>query len=62
MGFSAGGQLAALASTRYDSGHAGASDAIERESPKPTFQGLIYPGIPHDMKLSKEHAAGLSAV
>jgi acetyl esterase/lipase len=54
MGFSAGGEVAALASTRYDTGVASATDPIERESSKPAFQALIYPGIPHDLKLSKE--------
>jgi len=54
MGFSAGGELAALASTRYDGGVAGATDVVERESSKPAFQALVYPGIPHDLKLSAE--------
>ncbi len=54
MGFSAGGELAALAATRYDLGNAGAIDPIERMSSKPAFQALLYPGIPHDMALSKQ--------
>jgi acetyl esterase/lipase len=54
MGFSAGGELAALASTRYDNGNASAADPIDRESSKPEFQALIYPAIPQEMKLSKE--------
>jgi acetyl esterase/lipase len=54
MGFSAGGELAALAATRYDSGLAGAGDPIERESSKPAFQTLLYPAIPRDMRLSAE--------
>jgi endo-1,4-beta-xylanase len=54
IGFSAGGQLAALASTRYDNGDSSAVDPVDRESSKPAFQGLIYPGIPQEMKLSKE--------
>jgi acetyl esterase/lipase len=54
MGFSAGGELAALASTRYDNGNAGAADPIDRESSKPAFQALIYPAIPQEMNLSKE--------
>lgn len=53
MGFSAGGELAALASTQYDSG-AGAADPVERESSKPAFQALFYPAIPHEMKLMAE--------
>ncbi len=45
MGFSAGGEVAALASTRFDAGHADASDPIERLSSRPDFDALIYPGI-----------------
>jgi acetyl esterase/lipase len=45
MGFSAGGEVAVLASTRYDAGKADAADPIERQSSKPDFQILIYPGI-----------------
>jgi acetyl esterase/lipase len=37
IGFSAGGNLSALAATRYDSGTAGAADPIDRESSKPAF-------------------------
>jgi endo-1,4-beta-xylanase len=44
MGFSAGGELAALAGMRFDSGNKEAADAIERESSRPDFQALIYPG------------------
>lgn len=54
MGFSAGGELAALAATRYDSGNSSASDPIDRESSKPAFQALLYPALPHDMQISKE--------
>ena len=54
MGFSAGGELAALASTRYDAGIARAGDPIERESSKPAFQALFYPAIPRDMSLSAQ--------
>lgn len=36
---------------------ASASDPVDRESSKPAFQALIYPAIPHDMKLSKETPA-----
>jgi dienelactone hydrolase len=54
MGFSAGGELAALASTRYDEGSASSQDPIERFSSKPNFQALIYPAIPHDTRLTAE--------
>ena len=54
MGFSAGGELAALAATRFDAGLEGVPDPIERVSSKPAFQALIYPAIPRDMQLSKD--------
>jgi len=44
MGFSAGGELAALASMRFDGGNKEAADAIDRENSRPDFQALIYPG------------------
>jgi acetyl esterase/lipase len=44
MGFSAGGEVAALAAMRFDNGNAGATDAIDRQSSRPAFQALIYPG------------------
>ena len=54
IGFSAGGELAALAAARYHAVDSAAADPIDRLSDKPSFQGLIYPAIPADMKLSKE--------
>ena len=54
MGFSAGGELAALASTRFDSGNASASDPIDREPDKPAFEALMYPGLPAALKISKD--------
>lgn len=44
LGFSAGGELAALAAMESDSGDAKASDEIERAGCRPDFQVLIYPG------------------
>lgn len=44
MGFSAGGELAALASMRMDGAIAGATDPIDQQSAKPNYQALIYPG------------------
>lgn len=44
MGFSAGGELAALASMRRDGARAGATDLIDQQSAKPNYQALIYPG------------------
>ena len=43
MGFSAGGEIAALAAVKYP-------DAAV----KPSFQALVYPAIPANMALSKE--------
>ena len=58
IGFSAGGELAALASDRYDGGNPAATDPptdpIDRQSSRPAFQALIYPAIPHDLQLSKQ--------
>ena len=44
MGFSAGGEVAALSAMRFDVGNAGATDMVERQSSRPAFQALIYPG------------------
>jgi endo-1,4-beta-xylanase len=44
MGFSAGGELAAFAAMKSDSGNEKAEDPIERASCRPDFQALIYPG------------------
>lgn len=44
MGFSAGGEVAALSAMRFDEGNATATDKIEQFNSRPAFQGLIYPG------------------
>lgn len=44
LGFSAGGEIAALASAKFDSGVADAADSVDRFPCRPDFQGLIYPG------------------
>lgn len=54
MGFSAGGELAALAGTHVDEAKAGAADPVDRLSSKVGFFALIYPAIPKDMPLSKD--------
>ena len=54
MGFSAGGELAALASARYDSGNPSATDPVERQGSKPDFQALIYPGRSRDIVPTKD--------
>jgi endo-1,4-beta-xylanase len=46
LGFSAGGELAALAGTRYDSGDPNSADPVERQSSRPDFMALVYPGMP----------------
>ncbi len=58
MGFSAGGELAALAGTRHDAGNAAAADPIDRIGSRPAFQALIYPAIPREMPVSKETPPG----
>ena len=45
LGFSAGGEVAVLAATKFDRGNPDASDAIDRQSSRPDFQVLIYPGV-----------------
>jgi endo-1,4-beta-xylanase len=44
MGFSAGGEVAALSAMRFDKDNTGTTDPIDRESSRPAFQALIYPG------------------
>jgi len=48
MGFSAGGEVAALAATRFDAGKADAADPVDRQSSRPDFDALIYPGVRAD--------------
>ncbi len=45
MGFSAGGEVAFLASTRYKSPVPARGDDIDQLDCKPSFQALIYPGL-----------------
>jgi acetyl esterase/lipase len=52
MGFSAGGELAALAAAHYDSGAPGAKDSVDRQSSRPGFQALLYPAIPQNLNFS----------
>jgi len=54
IGFSAGGELAALAATHVDEGTPAAADPVDRLSSKVAFFGLMYPAIPRDMPLSKD--------
>jgi acetyl esterase/lipase len=52
IGFSAGGELAALAATRQQPEMSDGKDPIDRERAVPDFMALIYPAIPRDMMLS----------
>jgi len=49
MGFSAGGELVAMVATKDVAGDANAADLVERESARPDFQALIYPGRSGDI-------------
>ena len=50
MGFSAGGELVWLASSRRDAGDETAPDPIERQSSRPDFEAMIYPGRSGDIQ------------
>jgi acetyl esterase/lipase len=54
IGFSAGGELAALSGMRFDSGTKEATDPIERENSRPDFQALIYPGSSGRIVVTKD--------
>jgi endo-1,4-beta-xylanase len=54
MGFSAGGELAALVAARPGSGLMTADDPVDRIDGVPSFQVLVYPAIPRDLKLWAE--------
>lgn len=45
MGFNAGGHLAAMAGTHFDTGKPSSSDSIDRKSSRPDFLVLVYPVI-----------------
>jgi len=49
LGFSAGGELAALAAARHDNGIEGATDPVDRQNSRPAFQALLYPGGTRNM-------------
>lgn len=53
LGFSAGGELAALAAMENDPGKSDSSDSVEQVSCRPDFQVLIYPGSSHRFKVTK---------
>ena len=57
MGFSAGGELALLASTRFDQPVPGSNDAIDALNCRPDFMALLYPGglnNPSAVKVTKD--------
>jgi endo-1,4-beta-xylanase len=55
MGFSAGGEVTALAGTRFENGSEGASDPIDRLSSRPDFLILAYPGFrPEALNVTKD--------
>jgi endo-1,4-beta-xylanase len=55
LGFSAGGEVAVLAATKFDRGKPEANDAIEHQSSRPDFQVLIYPGVqPANIVVTKD--------
>jgi len=45
MGFSAGGEVAALIETRFDAGSSSSTDSAERVSSRPDFAVVVYPGF-----------------
>ena len=53
IGFSAGGELAALAAMHYAPADKNAADAIDKEDDRPDFQVLIYPGNISRLTVSK---------
>lgn len=54
MGFSAGGELAALAAMRASEGVSGSADPVERQSARPSFQALIYPAASQNIAPARE--------
>lgn len=54
LGFSAGGELAALSAMTFSEGEASAADPVLRESTRPDFQALIYPGSSRRFEATKE--------
>ena len=53
IGFSAGGELAALSAMRFGKGDQNAPDPIDRLNDRPDFQALIYPGNIRRLEVSK---------
>jgi arabinogalactan endo-1,4-beta-galactosidase/dienelactone hydrolase len=53
MGFSAGGELAALAAMRFDSVKENPADVVDAQSSRPDFQALMYPGNSRRFEVAK---------
>ena len=53
IGFSAGGELAGLSAMRFSQSDKNAVDPVDRESDRPNFQGLIYPGNLNRLEITK---------
>jgi len=53
IGFSAGGELAGLSAMRFSQSDKKAIDPVDRESDRPNFQGLIYPGNLNRLEITK---------
>jgi len=54
MGFSAGGELVSLASLRPAESKQDSADPIEKQSARPDFQILVYPGRSGDIQPTKD--------
>lgn len=54
IGFSAGGQVAALTDIQATSGNADADQPLKKFSSKPDFQALIYPAWTNNMSLTRQ--------
>lgn len=52
-GFSAGGELSALAAMHFSQADKNAADPIDRENDRPDFQALIYPGNIERLSVAK---------
>lgn len=54
IGFSAGGQLAALMGTRFDPGDKRSADFLKGMNTRPDFVALVYPGTWPDLKIAAD--------
>jgi endo-1,4-beta-xylanase len=54
LGFSAGGEVANLAASRFEAGNPQATDPVDRETSRPAFQALIYAGASKSAERPKD--------